>query len=165
MPAPDEGALLAVVDRIYESVEHPAIWPDTVYAIGELVGGRRAFWGIDPDVEINPDVNRHMLRAGAHAFFLSRGDLQALDQYVDEFGELIARVLQISFLRTLWPHVSAEPEIIGRKISERYLATVEPVDSSSLSPLCRPAVRKLVAAIWEDGSIFSAENLRCMRLI
>jgi hypothetical protein len=43
MVVASEGALLSTVDRIYEAIERPELWPQTIYAIGELIGGRRHF--------------------------------------------------------------------------------------------------------------------------
>jgi hypothetical protein len=48
MVAVTEEGLLTIIDRIYESTEHPELWPKTIYAIGEFLGGRRHFWGLDP---------------------------------------------------------------------------------------------------------------------
>jgi hypothetical protein len=38
-----ERELLSTVDRIYESVERPELWPETIHVIGETLGGRRGF--------------------------------------------------------------------------------------------------------------------------
>jgi hypothetical protein len=32
-----EEALLSTVDRVYEVIERPELWPKTIYAIGELI--------------------------------------------------------------------------------------------------------------------------------
>jgi hypothetical protein len=97
-----EEPLLAVVDRIYESIERPELWPETIYAIGEFLGGRRNFWGLDPSAQgpgLLPARNTHTFETGCHGtFFLSRADLQALDQYEQEFGDLIIRFLENCFL-------------------------------------------------------------------
>jgi hypothetical protein len=42
-----EEVMLAIVDRIYGSIERPELWPETIYAIGDLIGGRRRFWSLD----------------------------------------------------------------------------------------------------------------------
>ncbi len=51
MEVASENALLNVVDQIYESIERPGLWPETIYAIGGLIGGRRHFWGLDQGIE------------------------------------------------------------------------------------------------------------------
>jgi hypothetical protein len=100
-----ERELLPIVDRIYESVERPELWPETIHMMGETIGGRLGFWGMGAPVlpsGVNPELNRHLLRAGSHAYFLSRADLKMLDRYVDEFGELIVRFLKIICLSVLY---------------------------------------------------------------
>jgi hypothetical protein len=39
-----DEAVLRVVDQIYLSVERPELWPQTIRAIGDLLGGPRDFW-------------------------------------------------------------------------------------------------------------------------
>ncbi len=51
MEVASENTLLNVVDQIYESIERPGLWPETIYAIGGLIGGRRHFWGLDQGIE------------------------------------------------------------------------------------------------------------------
>ena len=166
--AVSEDALLGAIDRIYESVERPALWPETIYVIGEIIGGRRGFWGVHPStrVDLEPALNKHMIRAGSHACFLSREDLRILDKYVDQFGELIIHFLKIVFLSVLWSRDEpAAREAIGLRMVEHYLPAFENLITGSVSLPSRPALRKLIMALWEDGSVFSEENLRCMRLI
>src|SRR6516164_4412758 len=56
-----EQALLGTVDRIYEAIERPELWPKTIYAIGELIGGRRHFWGLDQSTDTsNLDLKRRV---------------------------------------------------------------------------------------------------------
>src|SRR5262245_57379413 len=99
---PTGEALLPFVDRIYESIEHPDLWPETIQALGTLLGGRRDFWDTDPSAR-PPKTNLNALDAGCHGtFFLSRADLVVLDEYAQEFGELITRFLKIVFLSILW---------------------------------------------------------------
>lgn len=43
MVGSNEEALLNVIDRIYGSIEAPELWPETIYAVGELIGGRCHF--------------------------------------------------------------------------------------------------------------------------
>ena len=165
-----EEALLAIVDRIYESIERPELWPETIYAIGELIGGRRHFWGLDqntPSPGVSPTVITHALETGCYGtFFLSRQDLQALDQYAEEFGELIIRFLNIVFLSILRSQNDvAAREAIGLKMAQRYLEASEPLEGTSTLPVSRTAGRKLIAALWEDGRAFSGDNLRSMRLL
>jgi DNA-binding CsgD family transcriptional regulator/PAS domain-containing protein len=165
-----EEALLAIVDRIYESIERPELWPETIYAIGEFIGGRRHFWGLDqstPCPGVNPTPNTHTFEIGCYGtFFLSRTDLQVLDEYAQEFGELIIRFLKIVFLSILRSQndVSAR-EAIGLRMAQRYLQAFEPLEGTSASSLSRAAGRRLIAALWEDGRIFSGDKLRSMRLL
>jgi DNA-binding CsgD family transcriptional regulator len=155
----DEG-LLAVVDRIYDSIERPELWPETIYAIGELIGGRRQFWGVDQSTQ-GPGLNPTFLQeAGCHGtLFLSRTDLETLDQYAQEFGELIIRFLKIVFLSILRSRndVGAR-EAIGVRMAQRYLQAFEPSEGP-------PAMRRLIASLWEDGRVFDRDNLRYMRLL
>ncbi len=163
-----EAMLLPIIDRIYASVERPELWPDTIYTIGECIGGRRGFWGIDLSSRLPaaPELNKQFHRAGSHAYFLSRQDLKTLDQYVDEFGELIVCFLKIICLSVLWSQDDIDArEIIGVRLARRYLPAFEPIAESSVSSPSRSALRSLIAALWEDGCVFSDENLRCMRLL
>jgi DNA-binding CsgD family transcriptional regulator len=168
MAVDGEEALLAIVDRVYESVERPELWPETICAVGEFLGGRRHFWGLDPGTQA-PDVD---LRAGTDpfaigcygTFFLSRMDLEALDEYAQEFGDLIIRFLQIVFLSMLRSQKDVRArEAIGLKMAQRYLQASEALQGSPVSS--RSVGRKLIAALWEDGRVFSNDNLRWMRLI
>jgi DNA-binding CsgD family transcriptional regulator len=165
-----EEALLGIIDRIYESIERPELWPETIYAIGECMGGRRHFWGIDhrtQDPGVKPTRNAHAFEAGCHGtFFLSRADLQALDEYAQEFGDLIIRFLKIVFLSILWSQndVGAR-EAIGLTIAQRYLQAFEPLERISASSPSMAARRKLIAALWEDGRMFSRDNLGSMRVL
>jgi DNA-binding CsgD family transcriptional regulator len=165
-----EDALHSLVDRIYESIERPELWPKTISAMVELVGGRHGFWGMDEDIEglaVDVSWNRQIFGTSCSpTLFLSRGDLKALDQYAEEFGELIIRLLKIVFLSTLWPEKGAEArEAIGLRMARRYLPAFECIEGTSVSSPSMPALRKLIAALWEDGCVFSLDNLRCMRLL
>jgi DNA-binding CsgD family transcriptional regulator len=163
-----EEALLAIVDRVYESVERPELWPGTICAVGEFLGGRRHFWGLDPGTQV-PDVDLRgvtdPLEIGCYGtFFLSRMDLQALDEYAQEFGELIIRFLKIVFLSILRSQKDVRArEAIGLKMAQRYLQASETLQASPVSS--RSVGRKLIAALWEDGRVFSGDNLRWMRLL
>jgi PAS domain-containing protein len=168
MSVDGEEALLAIVDRVYESVERPELWPETICAVGEFLGGRRHFWALDPGAQAQ-DVD---LRGGTDpfeigcygTFFLSRMDLQALDEYAQEFGDLIIRFLKIVFLSMLRSQKDVRArEAIGLKMAQRYLQASEALQGSPVSS--RSVGRKLIAALWEDGRVFSNDNLRWMRLI
>jgi DNA-binding CsgD family transcriptional regulator/PAS domain-containing protein len=164
-----EEALLAIVDRIYESVERPELWPATISAIGELIGGRRHFWGLDQGTqgEANPITNAHTFETGCYGtFFLSRADLQTLDQYAEEFGELIIVFLKIVFLSILRSQKEvAAREAIGLRMTQRYLQSFGPLQGTPASSVSRAAGRKLIAAFWEDGRFFSSDSLRSMRVL
>jgi DNA-binding CsgD family transcriptional regulator/PAS domain-containing protein len=170
MTVANEDALLGMVDQIYASVERPEIWPQTIHAIGALIGGRRHFWG--PDETLQPSSIDQMrtanpLEIGCYgSFVLSRADVQTLDQYAQDFGELIIRFLKLVFLSILRSQndVSAR-EAIGLKMAQRYLHAFEPSDGASASSEGSVAGRQLIAALWEDGRVFSAENLSNMRLL
>jgi DNA-binding CsgD family transcriptional regulator len=111
--------------------------------------------------------NTHEFEIGCHGtFLLSRTDLQVLDEYAQEFGELIIRFLKIVFLSSLQSQndVGAR-EAIGLKIAQRYLEAFEPLQGISGSSPSKSAARKLIAALWEDGRFFGGDNLRSMRLL
>jgi hypothetical protein len=115
MAVTSEDASRAIIDRIYESVERPELWPETICAIGDCVGGRRSFWVGDQSVrcpQVSPGQNLRWIEANCQStFFLSRTDLRLLEQYEEEFGELVVRFLKIVFLSTL----SAETDISVRE--------------------------------------------------
>jgi DNA-binding CsgD family transcriptional regulator len=170
MVAVAEEGLLTLIDRIYASTEHPELWPKTISAIGEFLGGRRHFWGLDPGIEpLDVDLGRktNPFEIGCYGtFFLSRMDLEALDQYAQEFGELIVRFLKIVCLSILRSQRDvAAREAISLKMAQRYLQAFEPCEGISVLSASRSATRKLIAALWEDGRIFGGDNLRSMRLL
>jgi DNA-binding CsgD family transcriptional regulator len=165
-----EEMLLEAVDRIYESIERPELWPKTIGAIGEFIGGRPQFWDVDQDARspgASPTRNAPVLEAGCHgSMLLSRTDLQALDEYVQEFGELIIRFLKIVFLSILWSRNDVHArEAIGLRMAQRYLQAFEPLQGTSASSPLRSPGRKLIAALWEDGHVFGRDNLSSMRLL
>ena len=164
-----ERELLPIVDRIYESVERPELWPETIHIIGESIGGRRGFWGMGALALYpggDPELNRYWVRAGSHAYFLSRADLKVLDRYVDEFGDLIVRFLKTICLSLLYSqHDIDNREIIGVRLARQYLPAFEPVAGTSISAPSRPALRRLIAALWEDGCVFSSDDLHCIRVL
>ena len=152
MMVANEEALLSAIDRIYEAIERPELWPKTIYAIGELIGGRRHFWGLDqgtPTMHLEPTRKANAYEVGCYGtFFLSRMDLQALDQYAQEFGELIIRFLKIVFFSILQSQdeVGAR-EAIGLKMVQRYVEAFEPAAGIAGSPKSKPVGRKLIAAL------------------
>jgi DNA-binding CsgD family transcriptional regulator len=164
-----EDTLLPLIDRIYSSVERPELWPETIYAIGQRIGGRRGFWGMGVSglyPGVGPDLDAFVRRAGSHGYFLSRADLKALDQHVDEFGELIVRFLKIIYLSALFSQNNLNTgEIIGARLAQHYLPAFEPVAGTSVSAPSRAALRKLIATLWEDGCAFSGDDLRCISLL
>jgi DNA-binding CsgD family transcriptional regulator len=48
-------------------------------------------------------------------------------------------------------------------MAQRYLEAFEPSSGVSVSSSSSPSARKLIAALWEDGRIFSRDNLQSMR--
>jgi hypothetical protein len=167
MAATSEEALRAIIDRIYESVERPELWPETIRAIGDCVGGRRSFWDGEQIVhcpQVSPRNDRWIEANCQPAFFLSRTDLQVLEQCEQEFGELIIRFLKIVFLSTLWSQTDISVrEAIGFRMAQRYVEAFEPSGVATEALASRRARRNLLAALWEDGRGFSSDNLRCMR--
>ncbi|HEX6442670.1 MAG TPA: hypothetical protein VF007_10820, partial [Stellaceae bacterium] len=165
MTGVNEAMLLPIIDRIYESVERPELWPDTIFEISEIVGGRRDFWGTSQN---GPVPAEHIVGTPCQGgtLLLSRKDLRLLDEYAGQFGELITRFLKIVFLSMLSPRSEvAAREAIGLRMARRYLPALEPVSRAPVSAASRLALRNLIAALWEEGRVFSAENLRCMRAI
>jgi DNA-binding CsgD family transcriptional regulator len=170
MVVANDGALLTTIDRIYEAIERPELWPNTIYAIGELIGGRRHFWGLDSGTPIphhDPTRKASPYELGCYGtFFLSQADLQALDQYAQEFGELIIRFLKIVFLSIIQSQNDvAAREAIGLKMVQRYVEGFEPAVGLAGSSKSSPIGRKLIAALWEEGRVFNSDNLRSMRLL
>jgi DNA-binding CsgD family transcriptional regulator/PAS domain-containing protein len=167
MGTSDRSSLLDVVDRIYASIERPELWPNTIYAIGDLFGGRPHFWRSARGTEqIGPAERISVLEARCQpTFFLSRADLAALNEYEREFGELIVRFLKIVFLSMLWsPDDVYGRESIGLIMTQRYLEALDLPEETSASS-SSSMHRKLIARLWEDGHAFSRENLESMRLI
>ena len=154
-----DRTVLAIVDRIYEAVERPERWPETIRALGDFIGGRRDFWDLNlPTGDLM--LSQAGLAAGCHgSVFLSRSDLRELDQYAEEYGELIARFLKIIFLSTLCSQkdITAR-EAIGLRMTRRYLQAFRGMQASPSS--WKSVGRRLIAALWEDGRVFNGENLR-----
>jgi DNA-binding CsgD family transcriptional regulator/PAS domain-containing protein len=164
MTGVNEARLLRIIDRIYASVEQSELWPETILEISEIVGGRRDFWGAS---QSGPVPAQHIAGTPCHGtLFLSRRDLRTVDEYAEQFGELITRFLKIVFMSMLWSRNEvAAREAIGLRIVRRYLPALEPVSEAEVSSPSRLALRNLIVALWEDGRVFSAENLHCMREI
>jgi DNA-binding CsgD family transcriptional regulator len=164
--AESNDPLLTVVGRVYDAVEHPERWPETIDAIGALIGGRPDFWNAahgNHDATFNGTV----FEARCHGtLFLSRSDLQAVDAYAAEFGELIIRFLKIVFLSVLWSQKDVRArEAIGLRMTRRYLQALEPLSDNSGSRSGTSVARNLITALWEDGRMFSAEGLQSMRAL
>lgn len=163
-------SLSEIIDRIYESIERPDLWPKTIDAIGNFLGGRPNFWSADESakrVGPLPKMSRAALEAGCQpTVFLSRMDLKALDEYEQEFGELIVRFLKNVFLSILWsPDDVRAREAIGLIMTQRYVQAFDPSgETSTSSPAISPR-RRLIAALWEDGHIFGSDHLHSMRLL
>jgi DNA-binding CsgD family transcriptional regulator len=156
----EEQDLIALIERIYASVEQPEHWPGTIGDIGRLVGGGSHFWSANSSV-VYEQPNQTASEAACHGtFLLSRTDLKVLDQYVAEFDNLIVRFLRLVFLSVLWSQkdVGAR-EALGERIARRYLQGRE----ASRTDI--HAARRLIAAMWEDGRMFDLRQLHYMRLL
>jgi DNA-binding CsgD family transcriptional regulator/PAS domain-containing protein len=159
MDVVSEETLLPLIDRIYSSVERPDLWGDTIYAVGEAIGGRRDLWSMQGSISgrgINPVGKQH-------TSFLSRQDLKVFEKYVDEFGELIAQFLKLVFLSLFWRQNEAGiSDVTYSGIADKYLAAFQPVEGTSVSS---PEIRRLVWALWTDGRRFDGDGLRRMQLL
>src|SRR5690242_1379481 len=144
MADPNEEQLWDIVDRIYASVERPELWPQTISAIGEFIGGGPHFWGVDGS------TLGHVEAHCRPTVFLSRADLEHLESHEQEFGELIVRFLKIIFLSVLWSQsdVGAR-EAFGARMTQRYLQEFEPLHSAPAALPARSRRRRLLAALWE----------------
>ena len=160
--------LLTLVDQIYESVERPELWPETVRAIGQLVGGNLRLWAGNENGNLpNGPATRlgREWQSGCHStLLLSRADLKQLDEYEREFGELIFRFLKIVFLSILGsPTNVGARESMGLSIVQRFLNGFERAEVDL--PRSSSAHSKMLAALWEHGHIFDPETIRAMRLL
>jgi DNA-binding CsgD family transcriptional regulator len=87
---------------------------------------------------------------------LSREDLRRIEQSATEYEELIARFLNLVFMSILWcPKDVRVREAIGLRMARRYLQKYGAPGGRS----------QLLAALWEDGLIFSSADLRIMNLL
>jgi DNA-binding CsgD family transcriptional regulator/PAS domain-containing protein len=153
-----EDCLHSIVERIYASVEQPELWPETICAIGEQIGGPREFWVVEQGVGARPQVRE----ASCHGtLLLSQADLRALDEYAEEFGELIYRFLEIVLLSMLRSRKDiGTRDAIVLRMARRYLQAFETKSLKS-----NVGARNLIAALWEEGRIFNRDHLRNMRLL
>ena len=106
------------------------------------------------------------MSSGCHGtFFLSRADLQVLDDYAEQFGDLIARFLKIVFMSMLWSQKNLDArEVIGLRMSRRYLQAFDVSGAASVTP-SKLGTRNFMAALWEDGRMFTGNHLQSMRLL
>ncbi len=152
------------------SVEHPELWPETIRAIGDLLGGPRDFWLVDkPLFTASENVGERTMEAasaGCHGtFVLSRADLRLLDQYTEEFGELLVRFLRNIFMSMLWsPEESAERDLIGMKMTRLYLDDFDAANDV-FTTRSKSRARQMIARMWETGRIFYASHLQLLRQI
>lgn len=156
-----EQELSSLIERIYASVEQPELWPETICAIGSLVGGGTRFWSADSAPASEPQPNPVASSAACNGtLLLSRADLRALDHYASEFDDLIVRFLRLVFLSILWSRKDVRArEALGAQIVRRYLQSRETSCSEA------HAARRLIAAMWEDGRIFDSRHLQYMQLL
>jgi DNA-binding CsgD family transcriptional regulator/PAS domain-containing protein len=155
--------LLMLVDRIYESVDHPELWPETMRAIDQMIGGKSILWASDDRPET---LGRVPLSSCHSTLFLSQSDLRQLDEYEREFGELIVRFFKIILLSILGSpsNVGARESMI-LSMARRFLNRFERAEGQP--DLSGPAATRsrMLAALWEGGHIFAPQTLRAMRLL
>lgn len=166
MAASGDEKLLMLIDRIYQSVEAPELWPETIHAIDQLLGGKPRLWMDNEKRSVSDGlaagIASHPVCHGT--VLLSRSDLKQLDEYEREFGELIFKFLKIVFLSILGsPSNVGARESMGLSIVRRYLTGSE---SDDLSPSTSSSAHyKIVAALWENGQFLAPEALSIMRLL
>jgi DNA-binding CsgD family transcriptional regulator len=171
MASSTQDALFAAIDKIYAAIECPDLWPETICAIGDCIGGRRDFWATDqPLVGHSENVGQRGLDpiwAGCHGTsFLSRADLRVLDEYTQEFGDLISRFLKIVFMSMLWSQKDlGARESIGLRMTRRYLQAFDVSSAAASAMPSKLAMRNFVAALWQDGFVFRGDHLQSMRLL
>ena len=160
--------LLMLVDRIYKSVERSELWPETIRAIDQLLGGKPRLW-VDNENRNQPDglATRIARQPACHGtLFLSRSDLKQLDEYEREFGELIFKFLKIVFLSILGsPSNVGARENMGLSIVRRFLNGLERAEDQGDLTGSSSAHYRVLATLWEHGHIFEPETLRAMRLL
>jgi DNA-binding NarL/FixJ family response regulator len=160
--------LLTLVDQIYESVERPELWPETIRAIGQLAGAEPHLWAGNEKGNLpNGPATRfgREWQSGCHStLLLSRGDLKRLDEYEREFGELIFRFLKIVFLSILgFPSNVGARESMGLSLVQRFLNGFERAEVDL--PRSSSGHSRMLATLWEHGHIFNSETIRAMRLL
>ena len=156
----EERELASLIDRIYASVERPELWPETIGAVGSLIGGRADFWSAD---SVPPYAHLNLVASEARChgtFLLSRADLRELDRYAAEYQNLIVRFLRLVFISVLWSQKDVRArEALGARMVRRYLQGREASWSDILD------ARRLIAAMWEEGRIFDLRHLNYMQLL
>lgn len=172
--------LLILVDRIYESVDRPELWQQTIHAIAELIGGMPLLWvgdDLNRNVSEKPVIQRapssfksRFFRTwvqGCHStLFLSRSDLRQLAEYEREFGELIVRFFKIILLSILGsPNNAGARESMILLMTRRFLSGFAHAEDEPDLPSPNGARYRTLAALWESGHIFTPEALRVMRLL
>lgn len=180
MTASGDEKLLAIVDRIYQSVERPELWPQTIQSIGDMIGGLlgssagdagRNSQAVTAPRSIHPHGSIHPYDDPSRAsscgqFLLSRSDLAQLAEYEQEFGDVIARFLKILFLSMLSsPNDVGPREGIGLMIARRLLKGFEQAERGPAASTASAARYNAIAGLWEDGRIFGSDTLRAMRLL
>ena len=89
-------------------------------------------------------------------FFLSHADLRLLDEYTEQLGNLIARFLKIVFMSMLWSQKDlSSREAIGLRMTQHYLQAFD-VSGAAIAAPSKSGARHFVAALWEDGRMFTA---------
>ena len=165
--SPDEEILM-LVDRIYEFVDLPELWPQTIRGIGQLIGGKPHLWAGDDNGNL-PDgpTTQGVSPSACHSTLLfSRSDLRQLAEYEREFGELILRFFKIILLSILGsPRNVGVRESIIISMTRRFLNGFESAEGQLDLPGPTSARYRMLAALWEDGHIFAPETLRAMRLL
>jgi DNA-binding NarL/FixJ family response regulator len=158
--------LLMLVDQIYESVERPELWPETIRAIGQLAGAKPHLWAGNENGNLPNGRATQIAISPCHStLLLSRADLKQLDDYEREFGELIFRFLKIVFLSILgFPSNVGARESIGLSIVQRFLNGFERAGDQVL-PGSGSGRSRMLATLWEHGHIFNPEMIRAMRLL
>jgi DNA-binding CsgD family transcriptional regulator/PAS domain-containing protein len=163
----DDEKLLVLVDRIYESVERPDLWPETIRAIDQLLGGKPRLWIDNENRNLADGLATRIARQPAchGTLFLSRSDLKQLDEYEREFGELIFKFLKIVFLSILGaPSNVGARESMGLSMVRKFLNGSEHAENQRDLTGSSSAYR-MVATLWEHGHIFDPATLRAMRLL
>jgi DNA-binding CsgD family transcriptional regulator len=166
-----QEALFDAIDKIYAAIECPDLWPETICAIGDCIGGRSDFWTTELPLEGHAETvgqrGLNPIWAGCHGTsFLSRADLRELDEYTQEFGDLISRFLKIVFMSMLWSQKDlGARESIGLRMTRRYLQAFDVSNAAARAMPSKLAMRNFIAALWQDGFVFGGDHLKSMRLL